>query len=100
MIDENAKDHMRLAAINSVNDREERGQSPVPSHCIRFDLRKTARQNESPSNERVVVTATVGDADDLVPFELDDVPGSDDELQDLLSDEPSLKRTGEGWTVS
>lgn len=97
MTDKKTKEKMRLAAVNSVRDREEKGQSPVPGHCICFDLRAEARQHENPSRSRAVVTATVGEADDLILFEVEDVPDTDEELDALLSGEPGLEHTDQGW---
>lgn len=97
MTDKKTKEKMRLAAVKSVKDREQKGQSPVPGHCICFDLRAEAREHGKPSRSRAVVTATVGDADDLIPFEVGDVPDTDEELDSLLSDEPGLEHTDQGW---
>ena len=88
------------SAVESIKHRTELGQSPVPSHCITFDLKAEARSNTSPSKARILGTLVTGNEDNLTRFSRSDIPETTEEMKSLLSDDPRVKLVDGGWVTT
>lgn len=97
MTNETPEIDMRISAVESIEKRERKGQSPIPAHCILFDLRSKAREHNKPSEARAVASTIAGSVEQITPFEVEDVPSDDEGLHGLLEDEPDVESVDGGW---
>lgn len=97
---EKVDSQIRNSAVKSVTQRERLGQSPVPTHCILFDVRGEARESPTVTEGDIREALMTGSIDHIRTFELADAPDSEEELERLLSDDVRVRTSDGGWTLT